>query len=117
MKEPISPRHQNVLVTGPDGYPPPSAAADAVGNPGYSPLIELPSGAVLNAEQADDGPTTDGSNEAHWVDKVETADTVNLRLPRARTASSNDLGALPGQGPPRRLPGRGRCVRLRRRHR
>ena len=67
----------HVLVPGPTGFPPAQAAAGAVGNPGYSPLVQLPSGVVLNAEQIGDGTTTDGSDKAHWADKVETVDTVN----------------------------------------
>src|SRR5258708_32157921 len=71
----FSPTH--VLVAGPNGFPPAQAAAGAVGSPGYSPLVQLPSGVVLNAEQIGDGPTTDGSDKAHWADKVKTVDTVN----------------------------------------
>src|SRR5712691_11345813 len=71
----FSPTH--VLVAGPTGFPPSAAAAGAVGNPGYSPLVQLPSGVVLNAEQIGDGTTTNGSDKAHWADKVETVDTSN----------------------------------------
>ncbi len=71
----FSPTH--VLVAGPNGFPPAQAAAGAVGNPGYSPLVQLPSGVVLNAEQIGDGTTTNGADKAHWADKVETVDTVN----------------------------------------
>src|SRR5260221_4003009 len=65
------------LVAGPTGFPPAQAAPGAVGNPGYSPLVQLPSGVVLNAEQIGDGTTTNGADKAHWADKVETVDTVN----------------------------------------
>jgi hypothetical protein len=64
----FSPKH--VLVPGPNGFPPAQAAAGAVGNPGYSPLVQLPDGVVLNAEQIGDGTTTNGSDKAHWADKV-----------------------------------------------
>jgi hypothetical protein len=71
----FSPTH--VLVPGATGFPPSQAQAGAVGNPGYSPLVQLPSGVVLNAEQIGDGATTNGSDKAHWADKVETVDTSN----------------------------------------
>ena len=71
----FSPTH--VLVAGPNGFPPAQAQAGAVGNPGYSPLVQLPDGVVLNAEQIGDGTTTNVSDKAHWADKVETVDTVN----------------------------------------
>ncbi len=45
----FSPDH--VIVPGPKGFPPAEAAPGAVGNPGYTPLIQLPDGAVLNAPQ------------------------------------------------------------------
>jgi hypothetical protein len=71
----FSPTH--VLVASATGFPPSQAQAGAVGDPGYSPLVQLPSGVVLNAEQVGDGVTTDGSDKAHWADKVETVNTVN----------------------------------------
>src|SRR5216683_4199058 len=71
----FSPTH--VLVAGPNGFPPAQAAAGAVGNPGYSPLVQLPDGVVLTAEQIGDGTPTNGADKAHWADKVETVDTSN----------------------------------------
>ena len=50
------PRHPR----GPLGFPPAAAAPGAVGDAGYSPLIQLPDGAVLNAPSwptTPDGPT------------------------------------------------------------
>ena len=67
----FSPTH--VLVAGPNGFPPSQAQPGAVGNPGYTPLVQLPSGVVLNAEQIGDGTTTDSSDKAHWADKVVSA--------------------------------------------
>ncbi|HET7399019.1 MAG TPA: hypothetical protein VFJ94_10910 [Intrasporangium sp.] len=49
----FSPTH--VLAPGPTGFPPSAAAPGAVGEPGYSPLVELPDGAVLNAPQLANG--------------------------------------------------------------
>jgi hypothetical protein len=66
-----------VLVPGPTGFPPASAAPGAVGNPGYSPLVQLPSGVVLNAPQVGDGANTNGADKAHWADKVESVDAAN----------------------------------------
>ena len=43
----FSPDH--VIVPGPAGFPPVGAEPGAVGEVGYSPLIQLPDGAVLNA--------------------------------------------------------------------
>jgi hypothetical protein len=61
---------KRVLVPGPDGFPPAKAQPGAIGDPGYSPLVQLPNGVVLNAAQIGDGTTTNGSNKAHWADKV-----------------------------------------------
>jgi len=71
----FSPVH--VLVAGPTGFPPSAAAPGAVGNPGYSPLVQLPSGVVINAPQVGDGANTNGADKAHWADKVESVDAVN----------------------------------------
>jgi hypothetical protein len=40
---------QRTLQPGPDGFPPAKASPPSVGNAGYSPLIKLPSGIVINA--------------------------------------------------------------------
>jgi hypothetical protein len=42
---------QRILVPGPAGFPPAQAQPGAVGETGYSPLIQLPSGAILEASQ------------------------------------------------------------------
>ena len=39
------------LKPGPTGFPPAAASPPAVGDPGYSPLIQMPDGVVLNAPQ------------------------------------------------------------------
>ena len=74
----FSPAH--VLTPGPDGFPPSAAQAGAVGNPGYSPLVQLPSGVVLNAEQIGDGTIAPSWNKAHWADKVETVDPYHHKV-------------------------------------
>ena len=40
-----------VVVPGPDGFPPERAEPGAVGAEGYSPLVRLPGGTVINAPQ------------------------------------------------------------------
>src|SRR5712691_10821090 len=40
-----------VLTPGPSGFPPASAQPGAVGEQGYSPLIQMPNGTVLNVPQ------------------------------------------------------------------
>ena len=70
----FSPVH--VIVGGPTGFPPSAAAPGAVGEAGYSPLIQLPDGAVLNAPQL--------ANDSGAADKAvaidTTARTVRYRL-------------------------------------
>ena len=62
----FSPNH--VIVPGPTGFPPAAAAPGAVGNPGYTPLIQLPDGAVLNAPQI--------ANATGRADKALVVDTA-----------------------------------------
>src|SRR4051794_2924695 len=55
------------VVPGPTGFPPDLATPGAVGEPGYSPLVELPDGTVLNAPQI--------ANATGRADKVVALDT------------------------------------------
>ena len=57
-----------VVRPGPAGFPPDEAAPGAVGNPGYTPLIQLPDGAVLNAPQV--------ANDTGHADKALVVDTT-----------------------------------------
>jgi len=66
-----------VLVASTTGFPPLAAAPGAVGNTGYSPLVELPNGVVINAPQIGDGANTNGADKTHWADKVNSVDAVN----------------------------------------
>ena len=66
-----------VLVPSASGFPPSSAAPGAVGHAGYSPLVQLPSGVVINAPQIADGANTNGADKAHWADKVASVDATN----------------------------------------
>src|SRR5262252_9304501 len=61
---------QRILVPGPTGFPPAQAQPGAVGQAGYSPLIQLPSGAVLEASQV--------ANASGQADKVVSLDKTNL---------------------------------------
>jgi hypothetical protein len=60
----FSPVH--LITPGPAGFPPVAAAPGAVGGPGYSPLIQLPDGAILNAPQL--------ANSSGRADKVTAID-------------------------------------------
>ncbi len=62
----FSPTH--VIQGGPLGFPPAAAAPGAVGDAGYSPLIQLPDGAVLNAPQL--------ANASGRADKAVRIDTA-----------------------------------------
>jgi hypothetical protein len=57
------------LTPGPSGFPPAAASPPAVGEPGYSPLIEMPDGVVLNAPQV--------ANSTGHANKVVSIDFVN----------------------------------------
>lgn len=63
------------LVPSSTGFPPTSAAPGAVGNTGYSPLVQLRNGVVINAPQIGDGANLNGSDKSHWADKVASVDT------------------------------------------
>jgi hypothetical protein len=68
------------LVNAPNGFPPVSFQPGAVGEPGYSPLIQLPDGTILNAPQIARDANGDGSITlfVEAADKVTFLDTVNL---------------------------------------
>ncbi len=70
----FSPTH--VIQGGPLGFPPAAAAPGAVGNAGYSPLVQLPDGTVLNAPQL-----ANASGQADKVVRIDTgAGTVRYAL-------------------------------------
>lgn len=80
----FSPTH--LITGGPSGFPPAAAAPGAVGNPGYSPLIQLPDGAVLNAPQL--------ANASGQADKAVALDTAKGTVRHALTdgyARGNDV--------------------------
>ena len=57
------------LTPGPTGFPPATANPPAVGDPGYSPLIQMPDGVVLNAPQV--------ANNTGQANKVVSIDFAN----------------------------------------
>jgi hypothetical protein len=57
------------LTAGPQGFPPAAAQPGAVGEQGYSPLIQLPSGVIVNAPQI--------ANGTGQADKLISLDLVN----------------------------------------
>jgi hypothetical protein len=61
-----------VVVPGPSGFPPKTAYPGAVGYSGYSPLIQLPDGAVLNAPQL--------ANDTGKADKAVALDLAHGRV-------------------------------------
>ena len=64
-----------VVAPGPSGFPPAAAAPGAIGEAGYSPLVELPDGTVLNAPQI-----ANGTGRAGKVVAIDTArGTVTYR--------------------------------------
>lgn len=56
------------VVAGPTGFPPDTARPGAIGDAGYSPLIRLPDGTILNAPQL--------ANSTGVADKVVAIDTT-----------------------------------------
>lgn len=66
----FSPNH--VVAPGPTGFPPLAAEPGSIGEPGYSPLIQLPDGIVRNAPHV--------ANDSGDHDKVVSIDTVNMRV-------------------------------------
>jgi hypothetical protein len=48
-------RPERQVTPGPTGFPPLLAAPGAVGEPGYSPLVELPDGTIVNAPHVANG--------------------------------------------------------------
>lgn len=60
------------VAPGPSGFPPASAQPSAVGEPGYSPLIQLPNGVIENAPHV--------ANASGRANKVIRIDWANLTV-------------------------------------
>ena len=74
------------VAPGPTGFPPAAAAPGSVGEPGYSPIIQLPNGIVRNAPQI--------ANETGSHDKVVSIDTVNMRVTLRETDGVSNGAAV-----------------------
>jgi hypothetical protein len=66
------------VVPGPNGFPPAQATPPSLGEPGYSPLIQMPDGVVLNAPQV--------ANDSGHANKVVNIDLVNKTVTYKETA-------------------------------
>ena len=60
------------VVPGPSGFPPLAADPGAVGEPGYSPLIQMPNGTIRNAPQI--------ANDTGRADKIVSIDLVGMKV-------------------------------------
>jgi hypothetical protein len=60
------------LTPGPTGFPPAIANPPAVGNPGYSPLIQMPDGVVVDAPQV--------ANNTGQANKITSIDFTNMTV-------------------------------------
>src|SRR5215472_7355517 len=71
-----------VLVPGPTGFPPALAQPGAVGEKGYTPLIQMPNGTVLNAPQIARDANGDGKIDlfSEAADKVVAIDLVKMTV-------------------------------------
>src|SRR5579859_6457354 len=76
----FSPQH--VIQPGPSGFPPAQAQPGAVGEAGYSPLIELPDGVVVNAPQI--------KNDSGQADKLLDLDTQQMTATWVETTGFYD---------------------------
>src|SRR5262249_55423983 len=68
----FSPTPGFALTPGPAGFPPAAATPPAAGGPGYSPLIQLPDGAVENAPQV--------ASSTGQAGKVTSIDLANMTV-------------------------------------
>jgi hypothetical protein len=75
----FAPEH---FVSAPGPFPPATFQAGAIGEDGYSPLIVLPTGVVVNAPQIARDQNGDGKIDlfTEAADKVVSIDTVNLKV-------------------------------------
>ncbi len=73
---------QRVIQAGPTGFPPAQAQPGAVGEPGYSPLIQLPDGTVVNAPQI--------ANDSGQADKVIRLDLDAMTVTYVETTGFYD---------------------------
>lgn len=63
---------ERVVVPGPTGFPPAAAEPGSVGEPGYSPVVQLPNGNLINAPHV--------ANASGRHDKVEDIDFARRKV-------------------------------------
>jgi hypothetical protein len=90
----FSPAH---FVAAPGPFPPAAFQAGAVGEPGYSPLIRLPDGTVVNAPQI----ARDDNGDGVITPFVEAADKVVALDPVNRTVTYRETDGFQGGEPVR----------------
>jgi len=61
-----------IVTAGPSGFPPAAAQPSAVGETGYTPLIQLPDGTIVNAPHI--------ANTTGHANKAVSVDTANLKV-------------------------------------
>jgi len=71
-----------VLTVTNGAFPPTVAKPGAIGEPGYSPLIQMPNGTILNAPQIARDANGDGRIDlfSEAADKVTSIDLVNMKV-------------------------------------
>jgi len=71
-----------VLTVTNGAFPPTFAQPGAIGEPGYSPLIQMPNGTILNAPQIARDANGDGRIDlfSEAADKVTAIDLVNMKV-------------------------------------
>jgi len=82
----FSPTPGFTLTPGPAGFPPAAASPPAVGDPGYSPLIQMPDGVVMNAPQV--------ANSTGQANKVVSIDLANKTVTYEETDGFQGGNAL-----------------------
>lgn len=71
-----------ILTVTNGAFPPTIAQPGAIGEPGYSPLIQMPNGTILNAPQIARDANGDGRIDllSEAADKVTSIDPVNMKV-------------------------------------
>ena len=82
----FSPTPGFTLTPGPAGFPPAAASPPAVGDPGYSPLIQMPDGVVMDAPQV--------ANNTGQANKVVSIDLANKTVTYKETDGFQGGNAL-----------------------
>lgn len=90
---------QRIIVPGPDGFPPLQAEPGSVAEDGYSPLVQLPDGTIVNAPHvANDSGVHDSADDLNMDDRtvrIELVDGFARDKPvlYISTESSSPVGA------------------------